>query len=239
MNKPMFDFSEDFQFNKKQSNAWYKAAANTLYIVVLLLMLSYIVFAVVFFDAEVDGTSMQPTLNAKGGNKSDVVYVNRFAGIKKGDIVVFKVNGRGLIKRVIAVGGDRIRYEYNDETGVCELYINGELQQENYIKEELKRHDELTRTGNELEKIMLGGENYIEGTVVKNDNGTPDESDDFYEYVVPKNAYFCMGDNRLVSEDCRRFGAVDKSAIQGKVRMVVPYGTSKFSFWLNKLFGIW
>jgi signal peptidase I len=36
-------------------------------------------------------------------------------------------------------------------------------------------------------------------------------------WIVPKDSYFFVGDNRTVSCDSRRFGSVPKENVQGKV----------------------
>lgn len=37
-----------------------------------------------------------------------------------------------------------------------------------------------------------------------------------FPYVVPEDCYFLMGDNRLVSQDCRYLGAIQREDIYGK-----------------------
>lgn len=37
-----------------------------------------------------------------------------------------------------------------------------------------------------------------------------------FPYVVPEDSYFLMGDNRLVSQDCRYLGAISREDIYGK-----------------------
>ena len=45
-----------------------------------------------------------------------------------------------------------------------------------------------------------------------------------YEYTVPENEYFVMGDNRNISQDSRFFGSVDVDDIAGYVVLHIPYG---------------
>lgn len=89
----------------------------------------------------VDGPSMNPTLNGGGEalDDGDTLVLNRVATPKRGDIVVFYFdgdgNGRNLVKRVIAVGGDTVTIKNNA------VYLNGELLQENYIAEPMVTAD--------------------------------------------------------------------------------------------------
>lgn len=43
------------------------------------------------------------------------------------------------------------------------------------------------------------------------------ESNIFYDFIVPKNHVFCMGDNRPRSTDCRHFGCVPLEKLEGIV----------------------
>ena len=223
----------DFNFNNVDNSPSFfaKCVWGMMFTILILAIIFRMVFFACFFDAKVIGESMQNTLNSKGEYKSDIVYVSKYAKVGVGDIVVAKSpSGKQVIKRVIATGGDRVRYEYSEESGVCELYINGELLHEPYIKNSVKSKV------NMLANILPEGVNFVEGSVIKNDNGTLDEEDDFFEYVVPNGYLFIMGDNRTNSDDSKNYGAIPKSNILGKVTIIVPYGTTKLEFWLKKLF---
>lgn len=99
----------------------------------------------------VDGISMYPTLDGGNGALSEgssekertngeVLYLNKLAKIKRGDIVVFSSpssslqNSDGtpqiLVKRVIAIGGDHLQIIDNI------VYLNGQVLEENYINSE-------------------------------------------------------------------------------------------------------
>ncbi|MBE7010341.1 MAG: signal peptidase I [Ruminococcaceae bacterium] len=96
--------------------------------VVLALIINQFVFAMV----QVEGTSMVPTLQ----DKERLVITKLFYKPKAKDIVVVKSHalGKHIIKRVIAVPGDVI--DLDAQTG--DVMVNGEVQNEPYIKEKLR-----------------------------------------------------------------------------------------------------
>lgn len=73
--------------------------------------------------------SMQPTL-VEGDNLIVEKLSARLGGLHRGDIIVFRVpeENRQLIKRLIAVEGDRV--EIKDGR----VYVNGEALEESYLK---------------------------------------------------------------------------------------------------------
>ncbi len=86
----------------------------------------------------VDGISMYPTLDGGAGanpdtdaENGDVLYLNKTAKIKRGDIVVFRPEWDGtdkaLVKRVVALGGDTLAIKDN------KVYVNGALLDEPYV----------------------------------------------------------------------------------------------------------
>ena len=76
----------------------------------------------------VNGTSMYSTLN-----DGEIMILNkinyRFNDIKRFDIVVVKTESNKIIKRVIGLPGETLKYENNT------LYINGQEVKEQYLKE--------------------------------------------------------------------------------------------------------
>ena len=110
---------------------------NIIVAVVAMLFLNLFVFR----SITVDGPSMNDTLL----DKDKVLITNLFYEPSYGDIVVIqadklmnrttKMYGEAIIKRVIGVAGDTVNINF--EKG--EVYRNGELLEEDYIKELTKR----------------------------------------------------------------------------------------------------
>lgn len=96
----------------------------------------------VFRSITVSGNSMNDTLI----NMDRVIATNFFYTPKYGDIVIVEADrlhlngtaiyGETIIKRVIATEGDTIRIDF----GRGEVYRNGELLEEDYIKEPIRVH---------------------------------------------------------------------------------------------------
>lgn len=100
--------------------------------VVIAVIATFIIITFIFQTVSVDGLSMQPTLqNNDRLILEKVTYY--FRKPKPGDIVVIKYpsdTSQKFIKRVVAVGGDKVKIQNN------KLYINGVAKEEKYINEE-------------------------------------------------------------------------------------------------------
>ncbi len=107
---------------------------DTLKYVVFIIVVLVIALYVVGLQ-QVVGPSMQETLN-----NNDVVILDkisyRFSDIKRGDIVaLYYADTKFLIKRVVGLPGETIRYQNNT------LYINGVMYNENYLNSDVVTDD--------------------------------------------------------------------------------------------------
>ena len=149
---------------------------------------------------------------------------------ERGDVVVFKTpadNRTDYIKRLIGLPGDTLQIIEG------ELYLNSQKIQRNKV--------EITfniNCGNEklninaFEEMLPDGEKYI---AVYNKEGTMQNTDKF---IVPKEHYFFMGDNRDCSKDSRflsSVGYVTFNNLVGKASMIFFSNDKKkgnfFEFW--------
>lgn len=147
----------------------------------------FILRGFLLIPVRVDGNSMEKTLN-----QGDMIVMEKFSAIHRFDVVVFQTdNGSVLIKRVIGLPGETVRYE-NDQ-----LYINDKVVQEPFLEKNIKKdHESVPYTTNFDSKELLNQEK------------------------LPKDNYFVLGDNRRMSKDSRSFGAVKSSSILGKAQAV-------------------
>lgn len=172
----------------------------------------------IYDSATVYDISMQPTLNANSGIvDTDMVYYNKLSDVKRGNIVVIAVDDTMIIKRVVAVAGDRIRYTYED--GVYRVYHNNMILLEEYVKEEITT-EKLINSGNAvLYKDYDDVTGYNPFGVLKANQ--PDRFDELGNYVVAEDEIFAMGDNRLHSTDSKTHGGYKVDNVVGVVEMVI------------------
>ena len=164
----------------------------------------------------VSGHSMDLTL-ANGEYLLEI----RYLPIDRSDIVVAKEtdeNGqeKRIVKRVIGMPGDTIKYE-NDQ-----LYINGKKTDEPYLKEYIAKFkkDKLQSTYSYrklFQQIASQADSFTQDALGRST----------FTIEVPEGHYFLLGDDRLVSRDSRDVGTFKASQIEGE---------AKLRFWpLNKI----
>ncbi len=117
---------------------------------ILIIIIILIVKFFIITPIKVNGDSMNPTL--KDG---DIMILNRIDyklnGLNRFDIVVLKKDGEYLIKRVIGLPGEEIKYKNN------KLYINGKYIKENYTRKVSVDIDEVIPEG----KYYVLGDNRL------------------------------------------------------------------------------
>ena len=201
----------------------------------------FVLRAFLFEAYQIPSSSMRPDLTV-----GDFILVNKFDfgirepitnsviipvhKVQRGDVVVFKdplVKNRDLIKRVVAVGGDRIQYMNK------RLSINGTPL--DYTDAGTYTYSENIPPQGDME---INNQQYVENlTGVKHHIITWDKvptlfsaqvqtfpdsqncnysGDDGFTCTVPAGKYFMMGDNRDNSFDSRYWGFVSDKAILGK-----------------------
>ena len=187
-------------------------------IIIIAIIAFFAVFLLFFSIVKVDGMSMEPTFLNKGDSVlvfkyavpdySDVVIVNN-----RDDWVFEKTGERGhsdlMIKRVIAKGGDKLRYTHNGETATVWIKFKGtndyKILKEPYITEFTSQWLTDYEKGFHNEKYLFDK-----------------------EIEVPENHVFVMGDNRAKSFDSRFFGAVPLDKIDGVAVLAVGSGGIRY-----------
>lgn len=122
---------QNYPFNYKNYG---KKTLNIFTTVLLCLIVGFAVFRIAFgltyFRVYVVGASMEGTLNgavAENAEGGDYVYAFRTSTPHRGDIIVIDTADKPIIKRVIALGGDKVELK----EGV--LYVNGIIVEEPYV----------------------------------------------------------------------------------------------------------
>lgn len=141
------------------------------------------------------------------------IHLARWDTPKRGDVVVFyDKENTTLVKRVMAVAGDTIKFEDGD------VYLNG--QKAEYVKTDGLKTEPTPGIKQQgfLEKFPDGQQEYIVRTLTERkypegyNNGR-----NAGEFKVPEGHVMMIGDNRDNSADSRFIGFVPVENIIGKV----------------------
>ena len=148
----------------------------------------------------------------------------------RGDVIVFKTpadNRTDYIKRLIGLPGDTIQFISG------EIYING-IQ----ILKTIKSKNQNLYCGNLKTEVITFEEKLPEGKTYIASYRTEYSYDDSDKFIVPKDHFFFLGDNRDCSKDSRfltEVGYVHKDNLVGKAQILffssdIRIG-SIFKFW--------
>lgn len=206
--------------NKKKLNF---VVNVVLWVIIAVLTVLLILRLFVFTNIKVSGESMLPTYNS-----GETVFVNELTKPKRGDVIVFykhnvdnkfkakfaspKDSGKGgkyekLIKRVVAVEGDKIWVEKKEETLNDYIVVietaDGETLYEDYYK----------RGDKPLYQFIINNDTDLVSTGLGNlrnhTKGNP--------LVISAGNVYVMGDNRGNSNDSRFLGQIPLDRLFGVV----------------------
>jgi len=212
------------------------------------LIIAIIIRSVLFQPFYIPSSSMEPTLlvgdrlfvskYTYGYSKHSFPFSPNFSDSRfffeepeRGDVIVFKTpvdNRTDYIKRLIGLPGDEIQFINGD------LYLNNNQ----VLKTKKNIKDLKIYCGKQIINAIAFNEKLPNGhtyTTVYKKEGSFKNSD---KYIVPKNHYFFLGDNRDCSKDSRYLnsvGYVNKLNLVGRARIIF------FSTNRNKgnIFQIW
>jgi len=179
---------------------------NAVCISLIIVLLAIAVFVNVFQLCLVVGSSMDPTLCDGEFLLMQKVGVE----IKRGDIVTLNVKEEDkypIIKRVVAIKGDRVVFMYDENDSVL-LYIdkgNGfELQQDKYVKD-----------GKMSYSVFGTFKQFSDGNFKISPKCDVDEIQP--GCIIQVDGLFVLGDNRDNSYDSRQYGVIPYENVQSKV----------------------
>ncbi len=213
-----------FYWRKKSKNRWSMRTQHVAaYLPIILLVFSIRSFA--FEPFRIPSSSMMPNLLT-----GDFIWVDKFSyDIKMpvfhntliktgepepGDVIVFRSvedPSTDIIKRVMAVPGDHVRYDQRSK----QVYVNGTVYEHLDPQAYDGFLDDINPRGL-VEKTETIGDSEHQ---ILTTNGRFNRFR-FTELTVPEGHYFAMGDNRDNSMDSRSFGLIAKNRIVGKARVI-------------------
>jgi signal peptidase I len=151
-----------------------------------------------------------------------MIELAKWSDPKRGDIVVLfsPEDGMRLVKRVVAVPGDRI--EMRDE----QLFVNGQAAQWTPVA---LATDPMQGRVAIIQESLSGKSHKVMLTPnMRSDRAT------FGPQIVPAGQYFVMGDNRDNSKDSRYIGYIERRRIVGKA-LAVAFSLDRSRYFAPRL----
>ena len=225
--------------NKKSKTSW----GENIRVIIYALLIAFFIRTIAYQPFNIPSGSMIPTLLV-----GDYLFVSKYSygysryslpfGIKlfdgrlfsnhpeRGDVAVFRQppsNRDDFIKRIVGLPGDKIQMI----DGL--LYINGSPTKKKRIEDSIY----IDFRGREIsipqyEETLENGVSYVVSESMGN-NGTVDNTQ---EFLVPKNHYFAMGDNRDNSNDSRSWLYIPSENLVGRAEIIF-FSTDGSSGWLK------
>lgn len=143
--------TDDLEKGAGQKVDMKKEILSWVFYIAFVLVLTWVIITFVGQRTRVDGRSMMNTLH-DGDNLIVEKLSYRFSDPKRFDIIVFPPTGKKeyYIKRIIGLPGETVQIDENGN-----IYINGELLEENYGAETIQN------PGRAAKPIMLGDDEYF------------------------------------------------------------------------------
>lgn len=143
--------TDDLEKGAGQKVDMKKEILSWVFYIAFVLVLTWVIITFVGQRTRVDGRSMMNTLH-DGDNLIVEKLSYRFSDPKRFDIIVFPPTGKReyYIKRIIGLPGETVQIDENGN-----IYINGELLEENYGAETIQN------PGRAAKPITLGDDEYF------------------------------------------------------------------------------
>ena len=186
-------------------------------------------FFVFYIRTPVNGTSMVPTLNIEyeATSQKDIIYVNRFNKGRIGDIVVLDLRQHiefedYTVKRLVAEEGDIVNIIFDNQSLTYNLVVNGEIVESKPNKQfgynTYSCFQQYVSYHQDSDRVIKNDQNKIEGIIIKS------------------GEIFVLGDNWDVSKDSSTVGPISKSAIVGRVDIIVKPTQNEILTVLKRIF---
>lgn len=203
-----------------QINSKVKEVLEWVYCIVIALVLALLIRYFIGTPTVVKQVSMKPTLIQNQRlilNKT----VRTFNGsYERGDIITFEAPSELDAKTVKA------EYNYQPKNWLESfVYYVLEINKTSYIKRVIALPGEHVEIKNG--KVYVNGEK-LEESYLQENVITEAQNINLIDFIVPEGHIFAMGDNRLESMDCRKFGCIPIKKIESKVLI---------RFWPLNVFG--